>query len=367
MERNPIQTVANDVINNPPTSLQDLSTKQSVLKCHRLMSATHIAGKFMYHVIGSEESPYSVKVRSYFRFKGLEHQWLERSQASELYTQHAKLPLIPLVVTPDEVGMQDSTPIIEKMEAAVPDPTVYPDDPVARFMSDLLEEFGDEWGNKWMFHMRWWKEIDAVAVSRRFAERSGGDIEATASAIRERMVPRVWCVGGNKVTAPQIAQSLEDALGHLEPHLKSRTYLMGERPAMADFGLWGQIYNAGRDPTAGAMVDKNPNVRAWVERMLNPEVRGDFESWEVLAPTLVPLIKDQVANLFLPWTVANSVAIENGDDDFTLELKGNTWTQKPQKYHARSLGVIRQKYQAVASNAALNEILDATACRQYLA
>jgi glutathione S-transferase len=263
--------------------------------------------------------------------------------------------------------MQDSTPIIEKTESAVPDPTVYPNDPVTRFVSDLLEEFGDEWGNKWMFHMRWWKEIDAVAVSRRFAARSGGDLETTAASIRERMVPRVWFVGGNEITAPQIKQSLDDALGHLEPHLGVRSYILGERPSMADFGLWGQIYNAGRDPTAGTMIAKNPNVQAWIERMLNPDVKGDFESWDSLAPTLVPLIKDQVGSLFLPWSVANSVANENGDDDFTLELKGNTWTQKPQKYHARSLGVLRQKYRAVADNDTLNEILNATACLQYLA
>ena len=136
---------------------------------------------------------------------------------------------------------------------------------------------------------------------------------------------------------------------------------------MADFGLWGQIYNAGRDPTAGTMIAKHPNVQAWIERMLNPDVKGDFESWDRLAPTLVPLIKDQVGSLFLPWSVANSVAIENGDDDFTVELKGNTWTQKPQKYHARSLGVLRQKYRTVADNDTLNEILNATACLQYLA
>ena len=321
----------------------------------------------MYQVIGSEESPYSVKVRSYFRFKGLEHEWLDRSQASELYKRHAKLPLIPLVVTPKDIGLQDSTPIIEKTESAVPDPTVYPNDPVTRFVSDLLEEFGDEWGNKWMFHMRWWKEIDALAVSRRFAARSGGDLETTAASIRERMVPRVWFVGGNEITAPQIEQSLDDALGHLEPHLGVFSYVLGERPSMADFGLWGQIYNAGRDPTAGTMIAKNPNVQAWIERMLSPDVKGDFESWDNLAPTLTPLIKDQVGSLFLPWSVANSVAIENGDDDFTLELKGNTWTQKPQKYHARSLGVLRQKYRAVADNDRLNGILNATACLQYLA
>ena len=29
----------------------------------------------------------------------------------------------------------------------------------------MLEEFGDEWGNKWMFHYRWAREIDQEVVS----------------------------------------------------------------------------------------------------------------------------------------------------------------------------------------------------------
>ena len=69
-----------------------------------------------YTVIGVEESPYSVKVRSYFRYKDIPHSWRGRSEAGELFQRHARLPLIPLVVTPDDRGIQDSTPIIEAME-----------------------------------------------------------------------------------------------------------------------------------------------------------------------------------------------------------------------------------------------------------
>ena len=32
----------------------------------------------VYHVIGAENSPYSVKVRSYFRYKQIPHEWLSR-------------------------------------------------------------------------------------------------------------------------------------------------------------------------------------------------------------------------------------------------------------------------------------------------
>ena len=35
-----------------------------------------MTGKYI--VIGSEESPYSVKVRSYFRYKGIAHDWRDR-------------------------------------------------------------------------------------------------------------------------------------------------------------------------------------------------------------------------------------------------------------------------------------------------
>ena len=321
-----------------------------------------------YIVIGSEESPYSVKVRSYFRYKGIPHEWRERGQAAALFDRHARLPLVPLVVTPDDTGIQDSTPIIEAMEARHPDPGVHPDGAVSGFVSALLEEFGDEWGNKWMFHFRWAREIDQVTVSRRFAANAPADrIEEVARSIRERMVPRVWFVGSNEVTAPHIEQSLTDVLPLLDTHLSSRRYLFGARPAFADFGLWGQIYEAGRDPTAGALVARAGNVVAWVDRMQNPDNLGDFEGWTKLEPTLLPIMRDQVAGLFLPWSVANAKAIAEGADEFDIGLNGRRWTQKPQKYHARSLGVLRAKYAALAGDAALDAVLTDTGCKEYLA
>ena len=109
-----------------------------------------------YRIFGAEMSPYSVKIRSYFRYKAIPHQWILRNAGSQAeYEKYAKMPIIPLVVTPEDVGIQDSTPIIDQMEKLYPEPSIYPDEPVARFITALIEEFGDEWGNKWMFHYRW--------------------------------------------------------------------------------------------------------------------------------------------------------------------------------------------------------------------
>ena len=117
-----------------------------------------------YRIFGAEMSPYSVKVRSYFRYKAIPHQWILRNADSQAeYEKHARMPIIPLVVTPEGKGIQDSTPIIDQMEKLYPEPSIHPDDTVAGFISALIEEFGDEWGNKWMFHYRWARDVDQIS------------------------------------------------------------------------------------------------------------------------------------------------------------------------------------------------------------
>jgi hypothetical protein len=79
-------------------------------------------GSVTYRIFGAEFSPYSVKVRSYFRFKQIPHEWLVRNPTNNgEYRKHAKVPLIPLVIPSEGNAFQDSTPIIEKLEVQVPE------------------------------------------------------------------------------------------------------------------------------------------------------------------------------------------------------------------------------------------------------
>ena len=110
-----------------------------------------------------------------------------------------------------------------------------------------------------------------------------------------------------------------------------------------------------------------PNTLAWVKRMLEPESLGDFEAWNTLAPTLTPFLERQVGTLFLPWSDANARAIADGSEEFSIALDGQTWMQKPQKYHARSLKALRARYADTRGNAELAAILEATGCLRWLA
>ena len=325
-------------------------------------------------IFGSELSPYSVKVRSYFRYKNLPHEWIPRSPAVQAeFQKYAKLPLVPLVVTPDGEGLQDSTPILEHFEARHRDPTIEPEDPALAFVAALLEEYGDEWGNKWMFHYRWHYVPDAWATAERIALQMMGAqgtlaVAEARAAVAERMTGRLGFVGSNKRTQPIIEASFKRALALIEAHLQTRPYLLGGRPAMADFGLWGQFYEAATDPTPGAIMRGSaPKVMAWVARMVAPKSEGEFETWVTLSPTLTPLLKEEVAALFLPWSTANAQAIERGDKSFETTLAGAAWTQEPQKYHARSLAAIRRKHAAAKAAPGLEPILEESGCLPFLA
>jgi glutathione S-transferase len=322
-----------------------------------------------YRIIGAEMSPYSVKVRSYFRYKGIPHSWILRNAASQAeYEKHAKMPIIPLVITPDGTGIQDSTPIIDQIERLHPEPSIHPTDTVTGFISALIEEFGDEWGNKWMFHYRWARDVDQISSAGRIARMrapfaSEPEHDKFAAQVRARMVDRVWFVGSNEMTAPQIEAGFQEMLGLLDAHLATRPYLFGARPAYGDFALWGQFYEMWTDPTVGALIGgAAPHVLDWVHRMLWPKAEGAFEAWTALAPTLMPILARQVGKQFWPWTLANETALREGKDEFSVTLGGKVWIQKPQKYHARSLGMLRAKYAEISDTRDLDLVLAAVGC-----
>jgi len=326
-----------------------------------------------YRIFGNELSPYSIKVRSYFRYKGLPHEWIIRNPSvEEEFNRYAKLPLIPLVVTPEGTGMQDSTPILERFEAEHAQPALQPSDPTLAFLSALIEEYGDEWGNKPMFHYRWFYEPDQESAGARLARSmmpglSEAELPNGVAMIKARMIPRLSFVGSSAATKDVIEGSFRTQLAVLDRHLATRPYLFGARPALGDFGLFAQLYEASTDPTPAALMrDSAPHVVKWIQEMLGPRAEGEFETWPALAPTLMPLLRQEIAGVFFPWSTANAKALAAGEKEFTVTLGGKPFTQETQKYHAKSLAALKARYAAVPDKSALDPILKEAGCYDWL-
>jgi len=325
-----------------------------------------------YRLYGADLSPYSVKVRQILRFKGIEHEWLPRSQARQAeFARFAKLPLIPVLVGADDYSLQDSTPIAETLERRYPEPSITPDDPALAFLSAMLEDYGDEWVNKVMFHYRWTYPADQESAARRIVDTmlDGATVPDRAgveASVRSRMTQRLHFVGSSAETTPVIEASYERLLRLLETHLASRKFIFGARPALADFSLAGQLGQLASDPTPGALLSSRaPKVAAWLKRMDDATVEGPFETLDALAATLGALLREEVAGAYLPWMAANAAAAAEGAD-VSVDLPGGRFTQKPQKYAARAFTEVRGRRAMVASDAGLAALLCETGCDRWL-
>ena len=83
--------------------------------------------KESFKLFGAEISPFSIKVRSYLKYKKIPHKWITKQHSKE-YLKYAKLPLTPLLLSSEGSSMQDSTPIIESLEKKYKNLSIYPED-----------------------------------------------------------------------------------------------------------------------------------------------------------------------------------------------------------------------------------------------
>jgi glutathione S-transferase len=324
-----------------------------------------------FRLYGAELSPYSVKVRSYLRFKDIPFEWLPRTQArQEEFARYAKLPLIPVLVDANDQAMQDSTPIIEALDAQFSEPSITPDDPALAFLSALFEDYADEWLNKAMFHYRWTYPADQEHAARRIVAMmfdGGVPPEGLHESVRARMTGRLHHVGSSADTAAVIEASFKRALALIEALLAKRPYLFGKRPSLADFGLAGQLAQLLSDPTPGEIMRAEaPKVVGWLERMDHPQAEGGFADFEALSGELGDLLRDEVAGAYLKWMAANALAVSADAPNFSVEIAGATFAQKPQRYAAKALDTLRRKRAALADNAALGALLGETGCDAVL-
>jgi glutathione S-transferase len=324
-----------------------------------------------FRLYGAELSPYSVKVRSYLRYKGVEFDWVPRTNArQEEFQRYAKLPLIPVLVDGDDNALQDSTPIIEKLEAQFAEPSIVPEDASLSFLSALIEDYADEWLNKAMFHYRWSYPQDQESAAKRISDmifEGAEKPEGIEEQVRTRMISRLYHVGSSPETAPLIEGSFARLLGLLDTLLGKRPYLFGGRPSLADFGLAGQLAQLNSDPTPGTLLRAQaPNVVKWLERMEKPKAEGAFASFADVRGDVEELLRAEIAGAYLLWMDANARAVANDASGVSVDIAGTTFVQKPQRYAAKALGELKRK-RALVEDEALAALLAATGVDALLA
>lgn len=315
-------------------------------------------------IVGMPGSPYSRKLRAVLRYRRIPYAWITTGSPESRALPRPRVELMPQLILPGPDGTAhaetDSTPLIRRLESSHADRSVIPPDPVLRFLDALLEDYADEWLTKAMFHYRWAFAPDvahAAAVLPRWFRPTMSDDEALAAGrtFADRQVARLAVVGSNATTAPVIEDSYRRLLGLLDARLSESRFVLGERPASADFALYGQLTQlAGFDPTSRAIaVARAPRIVAWIDLVedlsgLQPEDR-DWLPRNAAIDALRPLLVE-IGRVYVPFLVANATALARDAATVACTIDGRPWTQRPFPYQGKCLAALRAAFQGLATD-----------------
>ena len=322
-------------------------------------------GRKIQELMGAPGSPYTHKMLGVMRFRHIPYRLERQSRipnASEdrhrKQRVQAKVPLLPTFYFEDdkggEIAVTDSSPLIRRFEQEYEGRSIIPSDPALAFIDMLLEDYGDEWLTKAMFHYRWHYDAD-IKKGGDILPRWGGisqpedQVRPISEFIRARQIARLSYVGSNEVTKATIEDSFKRFIHLLDKHLTEQPFLMGERPGASDFAVYGQLTCLALfDPTPQAIIlAECPRVYAWVETV--EELSGYLVSdsdWLDLdnPPETLKSILAEVGRIYAPYLIGNAKAVMEKADKLEMELDGKPWVQNPFVYQAKCLQWLREAY-----------------------
>ena len=338
-------------------------------------------------LMGAPGSPYTRKMLGVMRFRHIPYRLERQSRVMDAGEDkhrktrvQAKVPLLPTYYFKDdngeEIAVTDSSPLIRRFEKEYEGRSIIPNDPALAFIDRLLEDYGDEWLTKAMFHYRWYYDAD-IKKAGDILPRWGGisqaedKSQAMGDFIRERQIARLSYVGSNEVTKPVIEASFKRTIHLLDKHLTGQPFLMGERPGSSDFAFYGQLTCLALfDPTPQAIIlEECPRVYAWVEVV--EELSGyqvSDDDWLDIdnAPVTLKNILVEVGRIYAPYLIGNAKAVMDSANKLEMVLDGKPWEQNPFTYQAKCLKWLREAYEALSDKdrARVDTILDGTGVLQ---
>jgi glutathione S-transferase len=329
-----------------------------------------------YRLIGSNPSPYSVKMRALMRYRRLPFFWEWRSPKNMEETRNVKPQVIPILQYPDGSFRNDSTFVALDLEQRHKARSVLPEDVGLRFLTLLVEDMADEWGTKCMFHYRWFYAADQDFCSKWIAGESGmglpyDKVLERAEFFAERQVGRMALVGCTPHNRPVIEESYLRVLRLMEEGLKETPFIFGGRPTLADFGWFGQLFQLFMDPTPSTQMRLTaPKVYRWVPRLddcSGVDAAAPLVSADALSPMVMGFLR-LAGELYLPFLAANAQALQAGAEEVSLDIWGQRYSQAAFRYQGKCYDWLKSEFAKLdgAARAAIEPALQQSGCLAYL-
>jgi glutathione S-transferase len=362
------------------TSNRNIKREAQAIKDQRVLKENE---KSFYRLWASTDSPYSWKLRTYMNYKNIPYKRMriDATAFMETIPQLVGMPVMPVMLAPDDQVMQDTTPIMEFFEQEYTDRSCSPSDPRLQFINVLLEDFADEYFGRFSMHYRWGNEQNRQTVSHRIARAllyGNEDMhpKQVAPMVLQRQEGFDASLGLNSDEIRQsIHQQLLDLLAILDRHFCDHQFLLGDRPSLADFAFYAPLYtHLLQDPYSAEIMEcHGARTCNWIDTINEfGDSRGclgqtEFGQWLNLDEGVPEAIKALLAfssKTYVPFSTGVAKAIkENPRAKQASALIYGVWTEYGAfAYRAWSLEQVQIRYQALSgdSKAFVEQLLTET-------
>ena len=311
-------------------------------------------------VYGSKISYYTGKLEAYLRYRSIPYESFPTIAHSKKLIAGTGIVQMPVVQLADGRWMTDTTPMIAWLESQQDAASIFPSDPVMKFIALLIEDYADEWLWRSAMHYRW-----TYRASRQYAAEFLYDELVRGT----RPLPRFFALnmlkrrqflgfvrgdGVNAKTRGHADQTYLTALDRLQAILTRRPFLLGQAPTIADFGVMAPMFrHFSQDPTpAEIMRERAPDVYEWVARLWNAKPQGgDFEIVDTADEALARLLIE-IGETHLAQLRQNADAYKSGAKRYNLEIQGCVYENVPaSRYRVWCLEQLRLAYADLALDA----------------
>jgi len=260
---------------------------------------------------------------------------------------------VPVLHTPENWMIADTTPLMHLLDARFPFRRLFPPGPLG-VLTQVVEEYFDEWIARTMVHYRWHYEESAVFASERM---SGGNAQA-AETIRN-WGPRACRATGTESEHQQQEAEAEYTriLDALDEQLANTQWVLGHRPTAVDCILLGGLRaHTNMDPTPKRLVAKYPRIVAWAETEANEWSGGGELSPFPGSTPFAQFVLNEMRSTYVPYVLGCADALAAGAKAFHVETYGEDVSYLTRPYPEQSRQMIRDKIARQLTDAERTEV-----------
>lgn len=293
-----------------------------------------------YTIYGSPISLFTRKLEAAMQFYGASFRIERKTDANREEIEHrAGSHQIPVLRTPENWLITDTTPIMALLDARFVQRRLFPPGPLG-VLTHIVEEVLDEWMARTMVHYRWHYDENTRAVVSLLQGR-----EVSTEAAREFPLAawglRACRATGTESETQQRAAETEylGILSALRTQLESTAFSLGNRPSAVDTIVIGSLRgHTDHDPLPDLSAFES--VLAWDARVAaygGPT--GDWAPFPAATPFAAHVL-ELARERYRPFVLGNAQALRDGAKAFVVETYGEPVSYLCRPYPERSRQMI---------------------------